>query len=176
MPHARARSGGFGPRGSTRRQTSWNVGPGGVTTTTITASGSAIVGAGLQAAVAGLTLVRLRGSLGLLLAAASSITDGFIGAFGLCKVQVQAFDIGITALPLPIDDMGSEVWWYHRFFTIRSGKTTLATDFGMDIQTDTKSMRKLEDGAILVPVIQVTEFGTADLRVNFDSRVLLKLP
>jgi len=164
-----------------KRKVSWNVGPGGTTLTQVVASGSVIVGAIVNTIVDGITCVRLRGQLTFYLSAATAADDGFSGAFGIAKVRAAAAAVGITAVPTPITDVADE-WLYHRFFHIHAPAAFAATGYASDsvaasmqIDVDSKAMRKMTQGDSLVAVVEVVERGTAQLAIWFDSRTLVKL-
>ena len=104
---------------SQRRRTGWEVGVGDISALqSITTSSVAIVGNGLVALLDGLTLVRTRGIIQLVLTAAASPLDGFRGAFGICIVSEDAFGIGATAVPDPVADAGWDGWLWHQFYSL----------------------------------------------------------
>ena len=170
------RSRGFS-QGSARRLVAWDEGPGDSATDTITGSASSVLGAGIVPLVEGLTIVRLRGHLGITLNAATAVGDGYTGAIGIGKVTDAAFAIGITALPTPLTELGWNGWMFHTFFDIRAGlDAALQSNITRQIEVDTKAMRKLEADMTLACIIEVVEQGTAQIEVSFNSRVLAKLP
>jgi len=178
------------PVRSPRRKTSWQIGPETGTNgsaQSITATGSTGASVGAQSAVDGNTLVRTRGELLLTLLAAAAAGDGFIGAFGIGVVTAQAFGIGITALPTPIDEEDWDGWLYHRYFSVVSSSiisdtVSSADDFAnavsavLRVEIDSKAMRKVPENMTVAAVLQVTEVGTATMTWNFNSRMLIKLP
>ena len=173
------RSGFRHPRtgAGSRRRTSWALGPGATTATQITVGGAAIIGLGAEAINEGMTIVRLRGQLQILGQVFTTLGDGFHGAFGLCIVSQNAFGVGITAIPAPITDVGWNGWFYHRFIDVHRGTTDIADGSGFQrIDVDSKAMRKIKLTDTIVAVLEVTEAGTADVDVYFDSRILVKLP
>ena len=174
-----ARSRGFHPGNATSwRQTGWDVGPGGPAPTSITGSGAQILGSGISALTDGLTLVRVRGFIEIVMEL-GGVGEGFTGAVGLCVVTDDAFAVGITALPSSITDMSDDVWMYHRFFSLHAGAVSATAALARiheSWEVDSKAMRKIPQGKTLAMVLEVTEIGTADATIAFDSRVLLKLP
>ena len=179
------------PRVPQKRHSAWTIGPattgpGGVQTLSVTGLTGMGVGAGINED--GLTLVRTRGELLMYLSAATPAgASGFHGAFGLCVVTDQAFGIGTTAIPGPATDKEWDGWFYHRFFNLFSGGVidgTAATDdnqsnsaiAALRIEVDSKAMRKTKEGMTIVGIIEVTELGTAAMKVFFNSRLLFKLP
>ena len=164
-----------------RRASSWEDGPGGTTIQSFSSTGSGFLGAGAQALRDGLTLVRLRGQAALYLSDVTSVLDGFVGAVGIGIFTAEAFAIGITAVPTPIADAKWDGWIYWKPFQLVS-QTTTDTLLGEEVlgadkfEVDTKAMRKLREGDTVAMVMEVVERGTAVIKADFDSRMLLKLP
>jgi len=162
-----------------RRRTGWEEGPGGLASqSSLTASGDLIIGAGAAATQDGLTLVRTRGIVQLVQASASATNEGFFGAVGICIVSSDAFAIGVTAIPKPLDDMLWDGWLWHQFFDLRiAGAFTAAnSNNAITLPIDSKAMRKFGENDTIVMVGDFTEQGTATLHVAADTRLLLKLP
>jgi len=160
-----------------RRLTAWTEGPGGSVPVGLSASGSAILGAGVTPNVEGLTIVRTRGDVEIVLRLAGA-AEGFTGAIGLCLVTDEAFAIGITAMPTPVSDMDDELWFYHRFFSLHAGAVTATAALAriaLNWEVDSRAMRKQPVGMTCAAVIEVTELPTAIIDVQFDSRQLVKL-
>ena len=158
--------------GSQRRKSAWEEGPGAVGQTGVSANTSFILGAGAQAQVDGLTLVRLRGELLFYLSAAGTTLDGFSGAFGIGVVTNAAFAVGASAVPMPITEMEENIWLYHQVVQcFGTGDYSSA----LRVQVDSKAMRKLNVGDTIYAALELTEVGTAVLQASFDSRVLVKL-
>ena len=166
-----------------RRQTSWGAGTGGTTIGSLSATGKAVVGAGLALAVEDhATLVRTRGHLALQLAAATAAGDGFIGAFGVGIVTDEAFAAGIAAIPGPLTAPDWEGWFVHQLFALRSINIMAASNNAIQdassilhYEIDSKAMRKFSQGQTMVAVVDVVELGTAAMEVTWDSRALFKL-
>jgi len=161
---------------STKRPVSWGVGPGGTAVNTITGSVSLILGSqlvltrSLQS-----TLMRIRGQCDVVLQLATALGDGFQGAMGIGIVTTAAADVGITALPAPIDEAEWDGWIFHHFVSVHRGAAASADGAAHQrIVVDSKAMRKWDESMTMVAVIQLVEIGTADVDVFFDSRVLLK--
>ena len=163
-----------GGRGRSRRLTEWGVGPGGTSVTTLTASGSSILGSGLITTEAA-TIIRIRGFFSGTLQTAGAIGEGFFGAVGIAKVQTQAFQAGIASLPTPISEADSDAWMWHSFFDIRSGVIGASDGSGVvRMEVDSKSMRKFEGvEETMFAAVEVVEIGSVDVDFFFDSRVLL---
>jgi len=134
-----------------RRRTGWTGGLGGngaassqATLTSITATGTSILGDGLQSEIDGLTIVRIRGLLNLQLSSASAAYSGYDGAFGIAVVSGDAFAVGTTAIPKPIEDSSWDGWMWHQYFSLKNAGTyTTATSSNIqNLEIDCKAMRK----------------------------------
>jgi len=172
---------GFTRGRSPRRQTGWEVGPGGSTAESFSISSAQILGAGLTANVDGLTIVRIRGSLQAYLLSVDAAGAGFHFGMGIGVVSADAFGVGVSAVPDPIADADWDGWMYHRFFDLHSFSATISQNFGpsglaaIQFEVDTKAMRKIGTNDVLMAVLESVEAGSATANVHFDSRVLFKL-
>ena len=163
--------------GSSRRQSSWEPGPGGETSL-IAGTVVELFGTSVQAATGGLTAVRLRGDLFVQLASnPAAIGDGYEGAMGVGIVSENAAGIGVTAVPAPLTDVRWDGWLYHRFFTVKGVSATLEDGPGASVRidVDSKAMRKFNESDVMVAVLEVVERGTETVQATFQSRILLKL-
>ena len=164
-----------------RRRTGWELGPGGTSRTAISADAIQIMGSGVTLLLDGTTLVRLRGVLEAFLSTAGSIADGFACAVGVGIINEDAFAIGATTIMDPLGDAEWDGWLYHRFFNLHAITATLADGVNansayVQIEVDSKAMRKLTDGDVVFAALETVEDGVATGEVFFDSRMLLKLP
>ena len=175
-----ARSRRFGsiqPGRSTRRSTSWDPGPNGVLTPSSTAV--SIFPIGVSPDGDGLTLIRTRGSLGLILLTSAQAQGGFQWAFGMAIVTSKAFGIGATAIPGPLTEISFEGWFVHQQGVLKSPSGTIADMGSARVQNfviDSKAMRKFPDDTTMVGVFEVAEVGTATMHAELRSRLLVKLP
>ena len=173
---------GFNQVRSQKRLPSWSQGPGSDTVQTLVAEGKTILGSGIQPVVDGLTVVRTRGILELVLKTSSTAGGGISGAFGIAVCTNDAFAVGVTAVPDPVADAGWNGWAYHYFFGVHSLTATIADGVNAGAVYDRhvidgKAMRKLADDMTYYGVIEVSEeIGSVACDVHFDSRVLFKLP
>ncbi len=181
----RSRVASFRGRSTVRRQTGWGLGPstGGTppSSQAISASGTTIASIGVVPGVEGLTLVRTRGYMALALESVGAVGDGMDGAFGIAITDDEAFTAGAASVPDPQDDPGSEVWFYHQWFTLSSLQTTQAVVGGdnmssLRVDIDSKAMRKLPVGKTLYAVLGVIEVGGVSMAWTFGCRLLFKLP
>jgi len=174
------RKSGFILRGGTmRRESLWFAG---VAFREGEPVGGATIVASLNAAALALrpfTIVRTRG---LLLVTSDQIAniEPQAGAFGMAIVSDQAVSAGITAVPTPTLDSGSDLFFvYERLlneFTISSA-VGIQASAGSHTIVDSKAMRKVEDGQ---DMIQVTEAEastshTQGMNIAGFMRVLIKL-
>ncbi len=173
-----ARKSGFVRRNNAmRRDTIWLFG--GPGQFVIASASTAVVLASFNAAALALrpfTVVRTRGQF-LYHSDQRAATEDYEGAFGLAVVSDQASAIGVTAVPTPITDMGSDLWFVYE---MAMGLITVTTDVGVVdpagrlLNFDSKAMRKVEDGSDVVMVGETT--GTSEgWAGTFAFRMLLKL-
>jgi len=158
-----------------RRLTDWVQGPGGTGITSLSASGSAILGSGTGPSKA-VTIVRTRGILDAFLTQGTASGDGFFGAVGIGIVATPAFTAGITALPTPITELTWDGWLYHSFISCHLGENVGGNNSAehQRIEVDSKAMRKLEPGQTVFAAVEVVEIGTGVLSVFFNCRQLFK--
>jgi len=105
----------------------------------------------------------------------SAASESYIGNFGLCVVSEQAAAIGITALPTPATDQGSDLWFLHKLWIGRFELT------GSDVTTDqssrdfeSRAMRKVQDGEDIVGTVEAG-IGGSGCVVKTVGRMLVKL-
>ena len=95
-----------------------------------------------------------------------------IGAVGIAIVKEPARAIGITAIPTPIDEASDDAWLMHRF--LESRVTAASTDDRiLNIEFDSKAMRRLEDGDSIV--LTVENSSTVGAFFNIQARILAML-
>ena len=174
-----ARTRGFPRPGRTRRSVLWGQGPQEVDGA-FTVSNTAIWSAGITTALGEITVVRTRGHVQAILTAAGSPGDGYRGVHGIAVVSDQAFGIGLTAVPNPIDESDWDGWLWHSFFdiwlvmgTIADGANAFGAVSRIDI--DSKAMRKWGSNQTIMGITQVVESGVATMEVFADTRMLAKL-
>ncbi len=159
-----------------RRETSWlDIEPVGVN---FSAPGSVAITHVMTAAELAkrpFTVVRTR----IMLQIASDqlvANETAIGGFGLCVVSSQSVAIGVTAVPTPITDMGSDLWFAHQlvmadfFFITAAG---FDAQGGKTFEIDSKAMRKVNDDQ---EIVLVGEAAGTSLGFNLDiaGRLLIK--
>ncbi len=129
-------------------------------------------GANLQVAVGGTiggvvaeaaeTLVRTRGEVFARVDNSGSADNQIHGAMGMIVVSQDAFDVGITALPTPLADVGND-WFVYVSMAMHANGAGGATDVSIGANArfpfDSRGMRKLKSGEVLAVVF---EFAQSD--------------
>jgi len=161
-------------RGSKRESSWFSVPP---TQTTFTASGGTLI-ASLNAtglAHRPFTIVRTHLLIGIL-SDQVTVNETQVGALGLAVVSDQAAAVGITAIPTPITDLGSDLWYVHQMAyndlligpgNIIAGQTNLFT-------IDSKAMRKVNDDQDVVIVGELDGGTSFGFILTVGGRFLIK--
>jgi len=101
-----------------------------------------------------------------------------VGAIGLAVVSDQAAAIGVTAVPTPITDLESDLWFVHQLLY---SDTTFASGIGFTDTSsevypiDSKAMRKVEDGEDIVVVGELSAAVSQGFALVAGGRMLVKL-
>ncbi len=163
---------------SQRRRTGWEEGPGTNSLVNVNSSSVAILGNTQAAVEDGLTVVRIRGFVELLINQMVAVTDGFTGALGIGIATTAAIGVGVTAVPTPITEVEWEGWLWHQFFSLHATEidSVNTAQVRQTFMIDSKAMRKLETQDAIYAAIEVTETGSSNMVVRLGSRMLLKLP
>jgi len=169
-----AHSRGFtrGRTQSVRRSTEWNIGVEEVDGSR-SATGSELWSGSAVPAAGGLTVGRIRGWCGLTLLSAAAAGDGFFGAIGIGIVTTAAHTAGSGSVPTPLTEEAWDGWMFHRYFDLRAITATIADGVNafaakVQIEIDTKAMRKLPLDMTLFGVTEVVESGTATMEIQAD--------
>ena len=173
---ARSFTRGRGRLGFARRQTAWLF----VSTveTTLAGSPSASILSFLNAAALAMrpfTVVRTRGQYMFLSDVSGGVAEESFGcALGYVVVSDQASAIGVTAVPTPVTDKGSDL-----FFVYEQGFNSIervdATGFGLvgtTVRYDSKAMRKVNDDEDIVITAENEVNGVI---IIHSARMLIKL-
>jgi len=172
---SRRRSGFVLRGGRQRRETSWFFN--GWTSTTIAAPGSVLI-ASLNVAALALrpfTIVRWRGLWSVV---SDQIANGEnqVVSYGVAVVSEQAVAIGVTAIPTPVTDLGSDLWFVLEHLVNR-WEVVSAVGVESPIQTggiDSKAMRKVEEGEDVVIVMETAAISAGAVMKQV-GRFLVKL-
>ena len=164
-----------------------NDGPDGVFNPIATVTFGASVGpqkAGLSGGLAlqepALTLVRTRGAFVLEMLVSGGATNEVTGAVGMIVVSSDAFAAGIASLPGPLTDIEND-WFVYEPFALGTEATNPPADSRVSHvqrQFDSRGMRKLKFGDVLVMVIEVVQSDATTgivLRLASHFRVQAKL-
>ncbi len=121
------------------------------------------------------TIVRSRFSW-MLRSDQRAASEVFQSAFGICVVSDQASAIGVTAIPTPFTDLGSDLWLLHE---IMAQQISVTTDVGVLLagvgsSIDSKAMRKVEDGQDIAVVVENSSVSAGTVSLT-AGRILVKL-
>ncbi len=174
MAFRRARGGHAVISSRPRRLTEWLARDGQVASVAMSAN-TVVLDATLDAAEKAklpFTVVRTIGRLFVISDQAAGAEDQ-VGAIGALVVTDTASALGVTAIPDPVTDGDSDVWFLFKHFSgSSSGINTGRMGWGVDF--DSRAMRKVQEGEDIAFVItnQSTSFG---LRYWWQVRMLIKL-
>ena len=158
-----------------RRETLWFSGPDEQGATAVAADGVDLQ-ASLNAAALALRPFTVIRTVGMLFIQSDQIAaiETMISAFGLAVVSDQASAIGVTAIPTPITDESSDLWFMYQF-VLHNWQFNTSGAMGPGVfQFDSRAMRKVEDGQ---DVVSVFENGASGAGLNYIAkwRLLVKL-
>ena len=155
-----------------RRLTTWGfLVP---TTVALSASGANLV-LSLNAAALALrpfTIVRTHLELALRSDQSAAIEIQSI-AYGMAVVLVQAVAIGVSAVPTPATDSGSDLWFLHGFMNADESDLTDRTRSGTFRTVSSKAMRKVAEGEDMILTLESTGLGSG-ANVDVMGRFLVK--
>ena len=129
----------------------------------------------------GLTIVRTRGELLLVLLSSSAAQTGMQWAAGLAVVSQKAATLGVTAIPGPLTEMDWDGWLWHSQGSLKTsgGMAANTIDGGPNsmvrVPIDSKAMRKFGDETGFVGMLETVEVGTSTLHAELRTRFLVKL-
>ena len=175
-----ARPRGFPHRSRSQRKTEWIVGPN-MVDGSLSATGKLLFTNGVIITGGKVTIVRTRGLVSLYNNSASVVGAGFKGAVGIGVVTALAFTAGAGSMPGPLTDVGWDGWLWHDFFDVRSITATIgdgvnAVSTVQRLPVDSKAMRIVEAvDQIIFGMVEVTEQTSANLEIQADTRMLVKL-
>ncbi len=161
-------------RSGPRRETSWlSI----AATTTTLASGAALISSLNAAALALRPFTIVRTYLEIQISSdQASASEAQIGAVGMAVVSDQATAVGVTAVPTPTTEIGSDLFYLHQ---VCMSRMLLHTAVGVEsprgriYSIDSKAMRKVNNDS---DVILVGEADASQAGLIFDimGRFLIK--
>jgi len=162
--------------GGQRRETMWiSVSP---TSSTLASANTAVLSNSLNATAKALrpfTVIRSR--LFLHVRSDQQAAVEFYGiAMGLAVVSDQAVAIGVTAVPTPDTDRGSDLFFvFEDLWGVQFDVATASgNEFGKSVIVDSKAMRKVNDDQDIVITSETIGLSSGAI-VSVGGRLLLKL-
>ncbi len=119
------------------------------------------------------TIVRIRGEM-YVSSDQSAAAENQLVAWGTCVVSDQASAIGVTAIPTPITDSDSDLWFMYQVAINAVGAGDVNNIRGHQVSIDSKAMRKVEEGQELLFVAERGLTGGGVTLVT-QGRALIKL-
>ncbi len=118
------------------------------------------------------TVVRTHFEL-MLISDQAAAVEVQIGSVGVAIVSDQASAIGVTAIPTPITDLGSSLWFLNKLLFANQSNVVDKALPGLQVSIDSKAMRKVELGQDLVVAIETGSIS-AGVVYKIGGRVLIK--
>ncbi len=175
--HTRSRSGFIMRGGTRRRETEW-ISVDETSTNLATTNSAALINVGSAAVLALAPFTIVRTKLNCFVRSDQTVAlETWQTAIGVAVVSAPASTIGITAVPTPFTDLGSDLWLLHQIF---SGQLGFVTGSGFITQpisqdVDSKAMRKVEDGADVAFVVENSSLAGLGSNWTVAGRMLIKL-
>ena len=166
--------------GGLKRRTSWEGNQLGFTLTTGTVAAATLVSEAILEEQGPGTVVRVRGRLQFKVSAVGADNAQSVTHIGLILATSAAVSIGVTALPLPFTDIGSDWLVYEAVPLATFDAASLLTSGAQNgsvqtIEIDGKAMRKYDNNMALMVVAQNTvRSSTHTIEISGTLRVLLK--
>ena len=162
----------FARGGTPRRKSLWLfIGPG---DSTLSTSGVLLASLNVSAlALRPFTIVRTHLEVMVRSDQAAAI-EHQLAAIGACVVTDEALAVGISAIPTPVADAGSDAFFVHQFVFGDESALTDRTRSATRLSIDSKAMRKVEDGFDVAFVSDLSSILQGGV-MTFGGRMLLKL-
>jgi len=144
--------------------------------TTMTAAGGTLI-ASLNAAGLAMrpfTVVRTHVELALL-SDQSGANELQVAAFGFAVVSDQATAVGVTAIPTPLTDLASDLWYLHQIIYADESVVTDRTRPQTRVSVDSKAMRKVDIGQDIVIVAEIDAVTGSGAVLISGGRFLVKV-
>ena len=143
--------------------------------TTLSAATSAAILFSLNAAALALrpfTIVRSHFEI-LLRSDQGAAVEQQNGGFGLAVVSDEAVAVGVTAVPTPISQLGSSLWFLHQLYMAQESHVTDVAQPAGVYSIDSKAMRKVEVGQDIIVVAENSAIGLG-CTLAAGGRILIK--
>jgi len=92
-------------------------------------------------------------------------------------VSDQSVAIGVTAVPTPLTDLGSDLWFFHQMLMggiMKDSSAGFASLRGFRYVVDSKAMRKVEEGQDIVFCSENTNI-LSGASILVGGRMLIKM-
>ncbi len=174
------RSGRVFRGGRSRRESLWFTRAG--SNNTLAAASTATILTSLNAAALALrpfTVVRVRGVLRMR-SDQVALQETQDVAYGCAVVSDQAVGVGVTAVPTPATDDGSDLWYvYQRILNdlvrdVAGAGAGPLRPIGQFIEFDSRAMRKVEDGQDMIEVAETSSVSSG-ASIQSYARFLIKM-
>ncbi len=104
----------------------------------------------------------------------SAASESFIGNVGMAVVSDQAVAVGVTAVPTPATDRGSDLFFLHSAWPGRFD--LIGTDVSQNLthrDLDSKAMRKVDGDSDLILTTEAGLIGSG-VSITVGGRILVK--
>ncbi len=118
------------------------------------------------------TIVRTHFEIKLMSDQAAAVENQSM-ALGMAVVSEEAAGVGITAVPLPITNMGSSLFFMHQIVFGDGTRTATQTTDSTYVSIDNKAMRKVDSGQDIVTIVEGGGVG-AGMFITIAGRQLIK--
>ena len=163
-----------GSRGARRSSTWLDIPPAGVTLTSMGGTITHSLNAD-ELAKRPFTVVRTHLELQIQ-SDQSAAAEIQVAGVGLALVSDQALAVGVTAVPTPVTDAESDLWFLHKYlmssFLFGSG-IGFQEPNTRSYTIESKAMRKVNDDQDVIVVLELSNIG-AGMIVNIAGRLLIK--
>ncbi len=98
-----------------------------------------------------------------------------VAGLGIAVVSDQAIAVGITAVPTPVSELGSSLWFVNQLLLGEESHQTDLTLAPNRYSIDSKAMRKVETGSDIGVMLEtITIGGSGGAIFNVGGRILIK--
>ena len=162
-----------------RRQTAWAFGTVATAITNLAAASKVLISTANATLLAArpFTIVRVRGILSVQ-SDSTAATRTTFGAFGIAIVSDTAAALGITAVPDPVTDEASGLWFVYQHWLAGRTFVTAAGIQGSEdwsqYEIDSKAMRKVDEGSDTA-VVLANKAAVGGVNFVLQWRMLIKL-